>query len=555
MKLFELKLRLIAPVVIVCWFVCLGLLFAAPASAQQGFEGSFPPSGWALSGPAALGGVAGSASGITPTEGLQYGWISTGCSPTGTSGTTCPTLATTADPGYLALGLGLGTGLGTPTVETVLTSAPFIWTSPTQISFDVNFITTDGTTAYADFALVQLVPSDGTPIDLFVANTTDATSPAVPPVDLTGGVGTMSPTTAFFSGTSVTFGSTTYGSIAKYGGGNGGPTGWINVTYLAPPGTYTLQFLVSHVGDTNYPSALAIDNVITSFTTPQQPISQGSTTTFTDGTIITQTLKLPADVILNGAAFMAVRFMQIAPAVFDATRLPATSTNLWSGGSPVPAGTTLTPLKGTDGDANGIVAEKLCFDTNDVPIVPCNIIAPTTLIQLTSVYDTQAPQPSPALIIATDGQNDWANITDFFTSDCCTISGGTKGLNTDEAIVNLPSAYSASVQQPINADGSSVFKANKGVIPVKFSLTLNGVATCALPLVATIVVTPTGLGAVGTAIDENIYLSAADSGSNFRISSCQYVYNLGASSLPVGTYRVDIKINGVVVGHGVFALK
>ena len=80
MKLFELKLRLIAPVVVVCCFVCLGLLFAAPASAQQGFEGSFPPSGWTFSGgPASLGGVANSTSGIAPTEGLQYGWISTGC--------------------------------------------------------------------------------------------------------------------------------------------------------------------------------------------------------------------------------------------------------------------------------------------------------------------------------------------------------------------------------------------------------------------------------------------------------------------------------------------
>jgi hypothetical protein len=552
MNLFELKLRLIAPVVVVCCFVCLGLLFAAPASAQQGFEGPFPPFGWTFSGPAGLSGVADSTSGITPTDGLQYGWISTGC--VTAAGTTCPTVATVADPGYAALGLGPGTGLGIPQTETFLTSPTFALASSTQISFDVNFITTDGTLGFADFALVQLIPSSGPSINLFVANTTDATSPAVPPVDLTGGAGTMSPTTAFFSGTSVMFGATTYGNVVKFGGGNGGPTGWIHVTYLAPAGTYTLQFLVSHVGDTNFPSALAIDNVITSktFITPQQPISQGSTTTFTYPNIITQTLQLPADVLLNGAAFMAVKFMQIAPTDFSNTRLPATSTNLWSGGSPVPAGTTLTPLKGTDGDANGIVAEKLCFDASGHSIGLCNIIAPTTLIQLTSVYDTQSPQPSPALIIATDGQNDWANITDAFKSDP-TISGGSKGLNTDEAIVNLPSPYSASVQQPINPDGSSTFKANKGVIPVKFSLTLNGAATCTLPA-ATIVVTRTAGGTPG-AVDESIYLLAADSGSNFRNSGCQYVYNLAASSLGVGTYRVDIIINGVVVGHGVFALQ
>lgn len=48
---------------------------------------------------------------------------------------------------------------------------------------------------------------------------------------------------------------------------------------------------------------------------------------------------------------------------------------------------------------------------------------------------------------------------------------------------------------------------------------------------------------------------AADSGSNFRIDSCQYVYNLSASALGVGTYRVDININGQTVDSGFFGLK
>ncbi len=37
--------------------------------------------------------------------------------------------------------------------------------------------------------------------------------------------------------------------------------------------------------------------------------------------------------------------------------------------------------------------------------------------------------------------------------------------------------YVAQVQQPINADGSSVFNAKRGVVPVKFTLNLNGMAT------------------------------------------------------------------------------
>jgi len=118
--------------------------------------------------------------------------------------------------------------------------------------------------------------------------------------------------------------------------------------------------------------------------------------------------------------------------------------------------------------------------------------------------------------------------------------------------VQTPS-YSAQVQQPINADGTSVFNVRRGVVPVTFTLTLGGVATCALPP-ATIALTRTSGGTTG-AIDESVYVMAADNGSNFRIDSCQYVYNLSASALGVGTYRADIQINGQVVGSGIFQLK
>ena len=113
--------------------------------------------------------------------------------------------------------------------------------------------------------------------------------------------------------------------------------------------------------------------------------------------------------------------------------------------------------------------------------------------------------------------------------------------------------YAAQVQQPINADGTSVFNVKRGVVPVKFTLTLSGVPTCDLPA-ATIAVYRTGTGG-NQQIDEGVYSGPADTGSNFRIDSCQYVYNLSASALGVGTYRVDIMINDQVVGSGSFKLK
>jgi N-acetylneuraminic acid mutarotase len=116
-----------------------------------------------------------------------------------------------------------------------------------------------------------------------------------------------------------------------------------------------------------------------------------------------------------------------------------------------------------------------------------------------------------------------------------------------------PTPYSARVQPPINADGTSVFTVRRGVVPVKFTLTQDGSPTCALPP-ATIVVTRTAGGTLGS-VNESVYSGPSDSGSNFRIDSCQYIYNLNSSALGVGTYRIDILINAQVVGSGVFQLK
>jgi Chlamydia polymorphic membrane protein (Chlamydia_PMP) repeat len=112
--------------------------------------------------------------------------------------------------------------------------------------------------------------------------------------------------------------------------------------------------------------------------------------------------------------------------------------------------------------------------------------------------------------------------------------------------------YAAQIQPPINIDGTSIFRAARGIVPVKFTLTLGGVATCALPP-ATIAVTRTGGGVIGE-VNESLYSGNADTGSNFRIDSCQYVYNLNSRALGVGTYRVDILINGQVAGSATFEL-
>jgi hypothetical protein len=113
--------------------------------------------------------------------------------------------------------------------------------------------------------------------------------------------------------------------------------------------------------------------------------------------------------------------------------------------------------------------------------------------------------------------------------------------------------YAGTVRPPLNADGTSVFPSKRGVIPIKFTVTLGGNPTCALPA-ATISVTRTA-GATPGSINESVYAMAADNGSNFRVEGCEYIYNLNSDALGVGTYRAEIRINGGVAGSVLFQLK
>ena len=98
-----------------------------------------------------------------------------------------------------------------------------------------------------------------------------------------------------------------------------------------------------------------------------------------------------------------------------------------------------------------------------------------------------------------------------------------------------------------------MFSAKRGVIPIKFMLAVNGTPTCELPPATIAIVRVTS--ATNGAVDEGVHVAAADAGQSFRVSDCQYQYNLAAPSLGPGQYRVDIAIGGTVVGHAEFSIK
>lgn len=146
----------------------------------------------------------------------------------------------------------------------------------------------------------------------------------------------------------------------------------------------------------------------------------------------------------------------------------------------------------------------------------------------------------------------WVNVTTSNDTIDMIICGNVTSFS---AFAIFESTYTATIQRPINADGSSVFSAKRGVVPVKFTLALGGAPTCQLPP-ATISLARTA-GAAPGPIDESTFAQSADTGSYFRIDStnCQYVYNLTSSSLGPGTYLVQISLGGTAVGSGTFGLQ
>jgi hypothetical protein len=156
------------------------------------------------------------------------------------------------------------------------------------------------------------------------------------------------------------------------------------------------------------------------------------------------------------------------------------ATNTWTAGASLPS-----PRWGA---AGGVINGKLYITGGnnsygtDNPVVVYDPI--------TDSWSAAAAEPTPRFIGAAAAVG-----CKLF------VAGGyaNGGPFTSTAEVFTPDLYSAQIQQPINLDGSSVFSVKRGVVPVKFTLTLNGVATCELPP-ATISLIRTAGGVIG-AID------------------------------------------------------
>jgi hypothetical protein len=115
-------------------------------------------------------------------------------------------------------------------------------------------------------------------------------------------------------------------------------------------------------------------------------------------------------------------------------------------------------------------------------------------------------------------------------------------------------AYSWSgVLQPVNANGSSVFKAGS-TVPVKFMLT--GASAGITDLMAKLSYAKLSAGVAGS-INESVSTAAATTGNLFRYdpASGQYIFNWSTKGMTAGTYRLFINLGDGVEHAAAVGLK
>jgi len=138
------------------------------------------------------------------------------------------------------------------------------------------------------------------------------------------------------------------------------------------------------------------------------------------------------------------------------------------------------------------------------------------------------------------------------TTVTCTATDAAGNIGTESFTVTVTVAWS-NVLQPINVDGSSVFKLGS-TVPVKFQL--SGASAGISNLVARLYIQRIGPGAAGADI-EAISTSNATTGNLFRYdaTSGQYIFNLGTKTLSTGTYKLRIDLGDGALRTVIITLK
>ena len=210
-------------------------------------------------------------------------------------------------------------------------------------------------------------------------------------------------------------------------------------------------------------------------------------------------------------------------------------------GSQFALGETLVTCEATDAAGNRSeatfpvrVLDRLAPSITTPAMPPFEATGPggATVAYAVEVRDTV--DPAPGLLCEPASGSLFALGT---TTVLCAAIDASGNLSDASFVVRVEVSWSG-VLQPVNADGSSVFKLGS-TVPVKFRLA--GDSAAISDLGARLYATKLSDGVVGTEV-EATSTGAADSGNRFRYDaeSGQYVFNWGTKPLTAGTYQLRI---------------
>jgi hypothetical protein len=223
------------------------LTFAAPATSLAGPI----PVGWSCSGNCGSDGADGVVT-LSPTGNSSYEYVTTNGA--GSSTAVLPGKTPTA---------------GGETDGSVLTTSTFAATAGQALQFYFNFVTSDGSSTYADYGWAELLnATTNLPAALLFTGQTEPSGSIVPGAGLAGSgftpVATLTPPSV-----PIVPGGPVWSPLGSYSGacfdgpGEGcGYTGWVLSTYdIASSGNYYLEFGATNWSDTLYDTGLAVDGV------------------------------------------------------------------------------------------------------------------------------------------------------------------------------------------------------------------------------------------------------------------------------------------------------
>jgi hypothetical protein len=256
------------------------------------------------------------------------------------------------------------------------------------------------------------------------------------------------------------------------------------------------------------------------------------------------TVTVPADITAEATGPSGATVTYIGVTASDDVDGPLTATCSKASGTVFPLGTTtvLCSAKDTAGNIGDNTFTVTVKDTT-APIVTVSAARTATATSAAGATVTYtAPTASDIVDGAVAASCDKASGSAFalgVTTVTCTATDKAGNKDTKSFTVTVTAAWS-NVLQPVNVDGSSMFKLGS-TVPVKFQLT--GASAGISNLSGRLYLQRVGAGATGTVL-EAVSTSNATTGNLFRYdaTSNQYVFNLGTKTLSAGTYQLRIDL-------------